>query len=489
MATNQDVVVSLLPINSNRKPESLVEPLELYLSHPVVQVTKFEIKKPRLEGARGEEMAYCDLEIAGTVNSVFASSTDGQTWTLGNGKLFVNGDDKAVHLFVVLGKKDSSGDARRPYRGSFSFTAEKVRVTDGNNVFQIKMEDEVFPFFGGSLWSVGFAFPWPPEPGEEPDPDAVKLPTITDPPTHRSGGGAGEGQLYTVAVRGIRPEQADSARLHLGIDKVISCRLVKNPAGDGYLAQSLESNDSLIVALRATDRKTGAEPNDKTVARLLAASDFAKLSYRSAFLHSYSVGLLAGGADFVAGPKQHAIRAVEVSSESKAVILHAHLNLADGSILELKSPIWPAAGEVKPLPAGNLKTAELLAYTMQLRRSKDPRAEEFTIAMLVGEFTDLGWDNVRAQDWCESLYSTIAETLEAGLEACTESSATDAGYYMGRFVGEALRLTSDPQSPTQVDKVLKSEFLPELIKARIFGGKVSAVESLIGKLKSLFRWG
>jgi hypothetical protein len=49
------------------------------------------------------------------------------------------------------------------------------------------------------------------------------------------------------------------------------------------------------------------------------------------------------------------------------------------------------------------------------------------IAMLVGEFTDMGWDKVHAQDWHKSLCSTIAETLEAGVKASTQLSAADAG--------------------------------------------------------------
>ena len=83
--------------------------------------------------------------------------------------------------------------------------------------------------------------------------------------------------------------------------------------------------------------------------------------------------------------------------------------------------------------------------------------------MLTGDFTDMGWENVRAMDWREAFYSTVAETLEAGLEACSESSPQNAGYHMGRFVGEALRLTSDPQQPTRIGKSLKSEFLRQLV--------------------------
>lgn len=486
MASPKAVAVTLVPIDSKGNPQPLVAPLELYLSHPVVQVTKFEIKNLRLEGAKGEEQAYCDLEIAGTVTSAFAK-TDGQKATIGKGDLFVNGDDEASYSFAVHGERDSEADVRRPYRASFSLTAPKLRVTDGNNVFELRIEDEVTGFFGESAWHAGFAFPWPLLEGEEPDPDAVKVPTITEAAAQHGGGSSGEAELYAVEIQGISPELAASAQLHLGVEKVISCRLKQSPAGQGYLAHGLEDDRLLLVALRVTDRKTGFEPNDKELVKILDASGIAKLSPRSAFLHSYSVGLLAGGADLVAGPKQQAIRAVEISKEKRAVILRSHLNLADGSVVDLQSPIWPAAAEVKPLPAGELKTSEILAYTMQLMRSADPRAKEFTLAMLTGDFTDMGWENVRAMDWREAFYSTVAETLEAGLEACDESSPQNAGYHMGRFVGEALRLTSDPQQPTRIGKSLKSEFLRQLIKARIFTGRVSAVQALIGKLMALFR--
>lgn len=453
----KDVSIALIPLNANGRPESRTEPLELYVSSPFVHVTKFEIKNLRKsEPANNDEVPLCDIQVEGDFRSAFAQPANAGKWTIGTGTLLINDTEAAGHTFTVSGKKEG-----RNYQGAFKITAEKVRVSEGTNLFQIRITDPVFPFFEESKWSATFEFPYPPEAGEKPDPNAVKVPTITEAPKQISRGGQGEGTFYAVAIQGITEEQASSAQIQIGKGRGVSWKLIKNPAGEGYLAADAEG--MLRVALRASNRKNETDPDSKAVEQWLSSPQLAKLSYRSAFLHGYSVGLFAAGADLVAGPTDQAIAAIGMSKET-GLTLQARLTLSDGSATEIRSPLFLAIPqEVKPLPAGEFRTAELLAYAAQLRREKDPKADEFGLAMLTGDFEDLGWTRGSPREWHQVFYAAMAEALEEQMKALSRQPAPRAGYHMGRLVAEGLQLTSEPQLPTRVDKLLKSDFLKTLI--------------------------
>ncbi len=432
-------------------------PLVPSLPNPVLEVNRLDVTNLR-PSPDDPDALVCDLSANGTITSDLCDQIPGRDGVIDEVRLVVNDAETPFGLYPVGGGKSGGTAPGHPFRfeGSFAFTAEAVPVTEGNNTFRITGRDRVYGLDGHSLWAASFAIPF----GEDGDASA---PAVEEEPRFLGGGSGGETAFHCLALEeGALPESG----LALAFPSRDGARLdFKRVPGASLLVPVWEGTTvPALFTVRPTMRLLAEVPSDATmVAALKSHPGLAAHSGEGRFLHGFGIGVGFEGYDLVFDSGRILPGAGRLTEDGNGIRLD--LDLAD-------SAGKPYAGTVVlgPGEAGTRSTAltdsampVLLWRFTDLYRRADPLSEEVVLSLLLGELSNLGLDGVSVADWREHFYSASAEMLETLITEANDEPEAVQGYYLGRMIGDALRIIVDPTRKERLEELGKAEFLSRLM--------------------------
>ncbi len=437
---------------------------------PTVAISSFEIKNIRI-GTKHTDYE-CDLQIKGIVTNALGSVLAEDDATIEKCSLFVNGSERPVTTLPLKAEKRGAGSGvlSAPFTGELDVLVTGVRITSGNNTFKVAAADKVYGLDGYNMWAATFVLPDDSdEDDEKQDKSAIAKPAYSEKAEHVTGGTGGELCLYGLMVEGVPADEASKLVLTIGQESPVNCRMIAAGAQGSYYAKRPNADLPLLFSFRPPSPGKGDSKVDEIAdEKGVNASPSASLPEREAFLAAFSCGFFYYGADLVAGTKTEAIRAVDFSPVTGLLTLHSHISLDNHSLRSFATTL-PTKFDSKGFPAANPFTTSEIAWQLaKLYRVDDPRAKEVTLALLLGDFKDVGLESVKIEDWRSDLFVYLAEILDSLLSDTKRNFPNEQGYLVGRCFSEITRLCMKPGTNFQLGITPKSVVLTQLLKSHFF---------------------
>ena len=329
------------------------------------------------------------------------------------------------------------------------------------NVFEIAALQPAFRLDGRAVWAASFAFPDPDEP------DAVKVPTISEQPHQLDSvpPGEGESELYCVATTA---SPAAISALVVSGEKAETFRFEPLSGADVRVAMWPETNSPAFFALRPTQSVRKSAPSDMfMVKNLNKQTAHAFMTAKDRFLWGLGIGLAFEGYDLVFSQHQVLNNGILAATEGAGLDIALQVATAPGLVQSATFRLQPSAHVHDPSP---LSLGDLTWRCADLFRRSDPKASDVALAMLTGDYSELGIDG-HLDSWRSTYYINLAEPLELVQQEAASIPEIEHGYALGKYLADGMRAAMDPAETTMLRELPKSTFLKKLLRTPSFGGK------------------
>lgn len=391
------------------------------------------------------------MTFTGSFRSDLALALAASDLRLFPGRLYVNGEEKAAAVFPLEGPSTAGPEGMT---GTFKATIENVAITEGLNVLHIAIPDPITRIEG--FETITFQF----------DPSGSTFGEVKN--LGRSRGG--EQYPYFIIMEKVPPAESAGLQLEVG---------APNSGAVFDLLQVSESGAMLVVNPGKPDAAgfcllPSRRASDKgRIAALKAAFDFidasGELDERDQWLSGYTRGLFVHGADLVFADGRVLEKAAELSDDARTLKLKCRW-IRDGARSdEFHVDLTPPLKENGAAANGSSGSHEMLWQIARRYREKDSRIDDIPLAMLSGDLSKIGLDEIRLSGWGEEFFMKIAEPLHDVNMELASSSPFSHGVLVGMIVAAAAQVDLPPlpdgdADPEPVARPMKSEIIAHLLE-------------------------
>jgi len=473
----------LLRLGRSDKNELVKDGVLPSLSSPLTKVSSFQVKNERLK----EGNPVCDLSVKGVVDwEWWGIWPDGEK-AVERGAVFVNHADKPTAIFDV--KFDAS--QTNGFLGEFAVELQDLPVTSGNNVFKFAISDRIFGIEGNTSWAVSFDVP---DDDEDDDDEEGKqrqrvAPVTAGKPELVEEGSAGEIFLYTLVFKGFPTSDVSKVVVTLGNERALSCHLTAQNTNGWHFIKRPYAEVPLFFVFRPSYSAEAARGDLARHMRSVRTLPGKDLPAREAFMAAYSSGVFFHGGDVVAGDGLIAEGVVKLLPDSGALVLHGHVSVDQAPLKDFNLPLpsrFEAAGFTEEKP---MVLRELMWRLAKLHRDGDTRTNEIALCMLLGDYTDVGLPDAKFPGWRGELLQMSSDLLSETFEHRKSQSPSEQGFWIGRCVGECLRIAMKPNGPCPLYETSKSKFLSKLLETSLLkeeSPSSAKPSSLMDTLRAIF---